>query len=121
MELYESEELYLETIFLLKQKNNVVKTEKIAKELGFANTVVATAISLLVERGYIYLDDAGQIEFTLKGNARATEIYDKHKLITEMFVKMGVERGSAEENAGKIVHLLSEDIIEVIRKYFYKI
>ncbi len=114
----ESEEMYLETILRLYDKRPAVRAVDISEELGFAKSSVSRALGLLKKRGFISVDRrSGQIVFTEAGKSKAESIFERHRVLTELFVKMGAERGCAEENACRIEHVISEDLMLVFKNF----
>ncbi|MGN0823007.1 MAG: metal-dependent transcriptional regulator, partial [Candidatus Gallimonas sp.] len=78
MRTHESEEMYLETILLLKQRMNSVRSIDVAEELGYAKSSVSRAVNLLVKKGYIGIEGNGVIELTETGRRKANGIYERH-------------------------------------------
>ena len=106
----ESEEMYLETILRLYNKRPAVRAVDISEELGFAKSSVSRALGLLKKRGFISVDREA-------GKAKAESIFERHRVLTELFVKMGAERGCAEENACRIEHVISEDLMLIFKNF----
>ncbi len=117
MRTHESEEMYLETILLLKGKHPSVHAIDVAGELGYAKSSVSRAMGLLVGRGYITIGDDDEIRFTPEGLKKASDIYDRHRVLTQILVAMGADAALAEENACRIEHVISEELFEVMKKY----
>lgn len=120
MRTRESEEMYLETILLLKKKKADIRSVDIVDELNYAKSSVSRAVNLLKERGYILVEDNGVIKLTDAGTKRAQDIYDRHRVITELLIKIGADRDSAEDNACRIEHVVSDDLFIVMRDYLEK-
>lgn len=117
MRTHESEEMYLETILLLKERMQTVRSVDVVTELGYAKSSVSRAVNLLAGKGLIAIDGNGDITLTEEGKKKAVDIYQRHRVITEVLVKMGAERNSAEENACRIEHVISEDVLAVLEKF----
>ncbi len=117
MRYRESEETYLETILLLKRSKKNIRSVDVVEELGYAKSSVSRGINLLRKRGYVTVEPTGDITLTEAGLARAEEIYERHRVIAEALMKMGAEPDSAEENACRIEHVISFDMIEVIKRF----
>lgn len=115
---HESEEMYLETILLMSQQREKVRSVDIVEELDYAKSSVSRAVNLLKGKGYIEIDGDGNITLTAEGRKKAEETYEKHRIFTEMFVKFGADRRLAEENACRVEHVISDDLFEIIKKYF---
>lgn len=117
MEIRESEEMYLETILLLKMQKSVVRSVDIVDKLDYAKSSVSRGVNLLKERGYITFGDNGEITLTESGQKRAEEVFERHRVITAAFVKMGAPRETAEDNACRIEHVITQDLFEIIKKF----
>lgn len=116
--MYESGENYLETILILKQRNGVVRSVDIAKELSFSKPSVSRAIRILKETSFIHVDKNGYIELTAMGLKKANEIYDRHKLLTRFIKEIAkVSEKVAEEDACKIEHILSDEVYMGIKRF----
>ena len=114
----ESEEMYLETILLLRIKQANVRAVDVGEELGDAKSSVSRGLSLLKKKGYIEIDATnGAITFTQKGKEKAEGIYEKHKVITAVLIKMGAAQKQAEDNACRIEHVISDDLLELFKRY----
>lgn len=113
----ESEEMYLETILLLKQKSANVHAVNVAEELGYSKPSVSRGMGLLVDRGYITIGSGGEIQFTAEGKAKAEGIYERHTVITELLVKAGASKEIAEENACRIEHVITPELFDVLKKF----
>ncbi len=117
MRTHESEEMYLETILLLRDKQTAVHAIDIAGELGYAKSSVSRAVGLLHRKGYISLNDSDEITLTEAGEQKAKDIYDRHRVITDLLIKMGADRALAEENACRIEHVISPELFEIMKRY----
>ena len=117
MQYSESQEMYLETILLLQQQRGYARRVEIAKGLGFSKPSVTCAIRLLKDKGYIIEDERNHIRLTPKGYSRATAVYERHHLITQLLIHLGAEPSVAEQNACRIEHVISADLTDTIRKY----
>lgn len=118
MRTRESEEMYLETIFLLKKKKANVRSVDIVDALNYAKSSVSKAVNLLVKKGYITLDRvSGDIDFTAEGKERAEKIYERHEVLTRALEKIGADPAMAEENACRIEHVVSDELFEIIKAF----
>ncbi len=114
----ESEEMYLETILLLHKKSASVRAVDVCEELGYVKSSVSRGINLLKDKGYITIDHAtGNITFTPEGRKKAEGIYERHQTLTEALIKLGANRELAEENACRIEHVVSDEMMEVFRAF----
>ena len=113
----ESREDYLETILLLMRKNGGVRSIDIANELNYSKASISRAVGILKESNYISVDGSGQITFTEEGQKRAEAVYDRHITI-KSFLKdiVGISSETAERDACKIEHIISDESFEKIKK-----
>lgn len=116
MKLFESGEDYLERILVLKQKLGQVRSIDIATDMGFSKPSVSIAMKKLKENDLITISDGGLIDLTGEGRAIATKIYERHQVLTKLFVSLGVDEEIAMKDACKIEHDLSEETFEAIKK-----
>lgn len=118
MSLHESGEDYLETIYLLTQKNPFVRSVDIANELGYTKPSISRAMRILREEGLVTVAEDGQVKLTKAGKARAVAVYERHTLITDFFEQyLGVNPVTAEKDACKIEHVISEETYLRLRAY----
>ena len=116
--LHESGEDYLETIYLLSKKKAFIRSIDIATELNYSKASISRAMKLLREEGMITMADDGQIKLTKNGFQKATDIYSRHTLITDFFEKeLGVNPVTAEKDACRIEHVISEETFLRLRSY----
>lgn len=120
MKYHESEEMYLETILLLKKNNASVRSIDIATELDYSRPSVSRAVNLLQNNGYIVIEKNGEIHFTEAGQKKATDIYERHHIITDVLIKLGADKEVAEDNACRIEHVISAELMETLKKYLEK-
>ena len=118
MMIQESAENYLEAILMLKKKNGYVRSIDIAHELGFSKASVSVAMKNLREEGYVTTDSDGGLDLTEKGLKIAESVYDRHDLIAEALIALGVNEKTAYEDSCKIEHCLSQESFEKIKAYF---
>ena len=117
MRYRESEEMYLETIFLLTKQKSCVHSIDIASELNYSRASVSRAVNLLQKNGYIVISPNGEISFTEKGAEKALNIYDRHRIITEVLLKIGASSEVAEENACRFEHAITQDMLSVMKNF----
>ncbi len=117
MKVRESEEMYLETILVLKKRNANVHAIDIANDLGYAKSSVSRAVNLLHSKGYITIDKTGLITLTESGFAKATDIYDRHRVITQLLMKCGADKSLAEDNACRIEHVITPELFAILKKF----
>lgn len=117
MRYRESEEMYLETILLLEERSQGVRRVDIAAELGYSKPSVSNAVKQLKQKGLVCENEFGHIRLTESGRNAAVSIYEKHHLITRLLVKIGADPAVAEENACRIEHVISADLLDTIKNY----
>ena len=120
MKIQESGEMYLETILVLRNKIGIVRSIDIANHTGYSKPSVSRAMGILKDGGFIEVDKEGNIVLTSSGEDVANRIYERHILLTEFFVKLGVNREVASEDACKIEHDISEETFEKMKEYMQK-
>lgn len=114
----ESGEMYLETILVLSQEKPAVRSIDICEHMGFSKPSVSRAVGKLKADGYIIVDRSGFITLTESGRAVAERIYDRHNTLENIFMIMGVDQTTAEDDACKLEHYLSDTTYEAMKKYF---
>ena len=117
MKKNESAENYLETIYILSKKLPVVRSVDIATELNFKKPSVSVAMKHLREKELIVVSDAGFITLTQEGLAQAEAIYERHTILTNMFINLGVPAEIAAEDACQIEHILSDESFDAIKRH----
>ena len=120
MRIQESGEMYLETILRLSQKSGHVRAIDVGEEMGYSKPSVSRAMSLLKEGGYIVIDKDGSITLTEAGLALAEKIYERHTLITNFLISIGVDEETAALDACKMEHSISDVSFEAIKKHVQK-
>ena len=120
MKTHESEETYLETILILSQNENQVRSVDIANELEYSRPSVSVAMKNLRESGYISVDDDGYITLTENGREIAESMYERHTLISDWLIFLGVDKKNAVNDACKIEHALSEQSFTAIKNHIIK-
>ena len=118
MTLRESVEDYLETILILQERTGYVRSVDIAAELGYSKPSVSRAVGILKDNGYITVESDGQIVLTEAGLKHATEVYDRHKLLTRFLNKvLGVSEDVSAEDACRIEHVISGETYEKLNRF----
>ncbi len=121
MGLLESGEMYLETILILTSRKAEVRSIDISEEMGFSKPSVSRAVGILKNEGYILVDKAGFISLTEFGRQTAEKIYERHKVITEFLYYIGVAEDTAEKDACKIEHDISDETLNAIKNHLTSI
>ena len=120
MTLYESGEMYLETIYILSQQSSAVRSIDVGEYMGYSKPSVSRAVGLLRKADLIRMDDSGYIKLTKAGEEKAKQIYERHRVLTEMFMNLGVDEQTASEDACRIEHYISEKTFDAIKAHMEK-
>lgn len=119
MKIQESAENYLESILMIGQRKPHVRSIDVANELGFSKPSVSVAMKNLRENGYVLMDAEGYLTLTDKGMEIAARIYERHTLLTDWLIFLGVSKKTAEEDACRIEHCLSAETFEKVKQHVY--
>lgn len=117
--MHESGEMYLETILILKKKGSPVRAVDISDEMNISKASVSRALTRLKNEDCIVVDDKGHIAFTEKGRKIAEKIYERHNVVTEFLVSLGVDQKTASADACKMEHDISDITFEAMRTHIY--
>lgn len=120
MSLNESGEMYLETIYILHQKNSHVRSLDIAEYMGYSKPSISRAVGLLKKANYILVDADGYITLTEDGYEIANKIYDRHTTLTKALMLLGIDEETATQDACKIEHDISEKSFIAIKQHLSK-
>ena len=116
MRMQESGEMYLETILLLSQRGQV-RAIDISEHMGYSKPSVSRATGLLKGDGYIRVDKDGSITLTDSGRAIAQKILERHQVLTKMLVALGVDEETAQADACRMEHAISDSSFEAIKRH----
>lgn len=117
MHLQESGEMYLESILVLSKQKGSVRAIDICEYMGYSKPSVSRAMGLLRNGGFISVDADSRITLTEAGHEIAQKIYDRHTLLSELLVRIGVDPETAAEDACKMEHAISDTSYEAIKAY----
>ncbi len=117
MNVNESAENYLETILILSKKKPVVRSVDIAEELGFKKSSVSVAMKNLRIKEHITVTKEGFIYLTNSGREIAEMIYERHELLSDWLMRLGVDKDIATEDACRIEHVISRESFEAIKRH----
>lgn len=120
MIIHESAENYLEAILMLQDKNGYARSIEVAEMLNFSKPSVSVAMKNFRENGYINMEYNGHITLTQKGMEIAQKTYARHELLTKILVGIGVDEKTANKDACKIEHDISEETYEKLKNYYFK-
>lgn len=117
MKILESAENYLETIYMLTKEKGAVRSIDIANELEYSKPSVSIAMKNLRENGYVTTDEDGYIALTEQGQSIAERMYERHVMLTDWLVALGVERDTAASDACRIEHVISKESFDAIKAH----
>ena len=117
MAMKESGEMYLETILILSKKSNFVRAIDVGEYMGYSKPSVSRAVGLLKAGGYIQVDENGAITLLPPGQEVAERIYERHRVLTDFFTRIGVDPDVAEADACRIEHVISEETFNAWRAH----
>ena len=118
--MHESGEMYLETILILGQRKNLFRAVVVATEMQLSKPSVSRALVKLKNDACIIVDENGHIAFTEKGRAIAEKIYERHQVLTEILMAIGVDREIAAKDACKMEHDISDETFDAMKKHLKK-
>lgn len=118
--MHESGEMYLETIYVLGQKQQNVRSIDVAEEMGFSKPSVSRGVSILKQQGYLTVDGNGFLELTDSGMDLAKKIYERHTILTEALVRLGVDPKIAQQDACKMEHIISDETLNAFKRHMGK-
>ena len=117
MALQESGEMYLETIYILSQKSPFVRSVDVAEYMGFSKPSVSRGMGLLKQGGYLTADHDGYLTLTELGTQTAAKIYERHTVIRDMLIHLGVDEKTAAADACRIEHVISDESFRAICRH----
>lgn len=117
MGIHESGEMYLETIHVLSKTNKPIRSIDISEHMGYSKPSISRAVGLLKKGGYILMDKDGYITLTDAGLKVAEKIYERHTVLSNMLIAIGVSEKTAAEDACRLEHAISDESFEAIKKH----
>lgn len=120
MILHESGEMYLETILTLSREHGTVRSIDVSEYMNYSKPSVSRAVRLLRSGGYIEVDDGGYITLTDCGREVAEKISERHRLLTDLLVSLGVDEEIAVDDACRIEHVISDASFRAIKAHVEK-
>ena len=117
MKLMESGQMYLETIYVLSKEKSAVHSIDVSEHMGYSKPSVSRAISLLRNGGYVEMAEDGALTLTPDGVAVAEKIYERHTILTECLIRLGVDPSVAAEDACKMEHDISDESLAAIKRF----
>ena len=120
MSLYESGQMYLETIYVLSQQQNFVRAIDVSEHMGYSKPSVSRAVSTLKKEGYITVDENGGLKLTEKGLEVAEAMYERHTILTRILMELGVDEETAAEDACRMEHVISDATFAAVKAHLEK-
>ena len=120
MKILESAEDYLEMILVIKRKKGTVRSIDIAHEMNFSKPSVSIAMKKLREENLITINPSHEIDLTPEGKEIAERIYERHVILQKCFMAIGVPEDTAEQDACRIEHVISDESFNAIKEHFLK-
>jgi len=114
--LQESGEMYLESIYVLTKKNPHIRSIDVVEYMGYSKPSVSRAVNLLKKGGFLLMDDDGMLTLTDAGKEIAEKIFERHTILTNYLVRLGVPHEIATEDACKMEHVISDESFEAIKR-----
>ncbi|NLL63385.1 MAG: metal-dependent transcriptional regulator [Ruminococcaceae bacterium] len=115
--VFESGEMYLETIYVLSKNKDLVRAIDVSEHLGYSKPSVSRALGILKKKKLVVVADSGAITLTKAGLNIASKIYERHIVLTEVLEKIGVSKKTATNDACRIEHVISDETFEKIKEY----
>ena len=117
MQLKESGEMYLETIYILNRKTGFVRSIDVCEYMGYSKPSVSRAVGLLKEGGYLTVSKDGALNLSELGQEIAEKTYERHTVLSAFFEKLGVSSETAVADACKIEHVISDETFSALKKH----
>ena len=111
MNIQESAEMYLETILILLQTSDMIRSIDIVNYTGYTKPSISRAVNLLKKNGYLNIDEKGYISLTASGEEIAINIYERHCVLTDVLLKLRIDEKTAKQDACKIEHVISNTLL----------
>ena len=119
MQIQESGEMYLETIYILTQQKGHVRSVDISEYMNYSKPSVSRAVGILKSGGYIQVEADGSILLTEKGLEIGKKIYQRHTLLTNVLIQLGVSPEQAAEDACKMEHIISDETFQALQRHLH--
>ena len=117
MSIHESGEMYLEAILVLSKKNGFVRSIDVSEYLGYSKPSVSRAVGILKNGNYIVMDKDGSLSLTESGRAVAEKIFERHTVLSQLLIRLGVSEETATADACKLEHAISDESFEAIKRH----
>ena len=116
MKIQESAENYLEAVLMISRRQEAVRAADLCRHLGFSRPTVSQAVRELSADGYLHVDSRNLITLTHSGMTIARGILERHQVIAEIFMGLGVSRDTAYEDACRVEHYISQETFECMKR-----
>ena len=120
MQLKESGEMYLETIYVLSKRKGFVRSIDVGEEMGYSKPSVSRAVGILRDGGYLTVAHDGGLHLTDAGLEVAERTYERHTVLSELFITLGVDEETATNDACKIEHVIRSTSFDALKKHLYE-
>lgn len=120
MKVQESAENYLEAILVLQHQKGSVRSIDVAHYTGFSKPSISRAVGLLRDNGYVSIDENGLLCLTESGREIAETIYERHTLLSDLLIQIGVSPETAVQDACRIEHVISPEAFDKIKEFAQK-
>jgi Mn-dependent DtxR family transcriptional regulator len=120
MALYESGQMYLESIYVLLQRSDKIRAIDVGAYLGYTKPSVSRAVGILKKDGFITVDSEGYITLNDSGKRVAEQLYERHTVLTNLLTSLGVDEETAAEDACRIEHVISDKSFTAVKKLYMK-
>ena len=118
MVIQEAGEMYLETIYVLSKELPKVRAVDITKKMGFSKPTISIQMKKFRENGYVTINEDGGIVLTKQGLEIAERIYERHVVISQILIKLGVDEPTAYQDACRIEHYISDTTFQCMKRHF---
>ena len=116
MKIHASGEDYLEAVLILQKKQGMVRSIDLARHMGFSKPSISHAVGVLKNGGFLTVDEDGFLHLTATGWEIAEKIYERHQFFTEQLIAAGVDRETAEQDACRIEHVISDTSFQKLKE-----
>lgn len=117
VQLQESGEMYLETIYLLSKGGKNVRAIDVGEYMGYSKPSVSRAVGILKKGGYVITNEEGYLVLTEEGRRVAAKTYERHEVLTKIFMSLGVSEAAASEDACRIEHIISDETFAALKRH----
>ena len=116
MKIHASGEDYLEAVLILQKKQGMVRSVDLARHMGFSKPSISHAVGILKNGGFLTVDEDGFLHLTAIGHEVAEKIYERHRFFTEQLIAAGVDQETAEQDACRIEHIISDESFDRLKE-----